>query len=129
MSYSGQCVTVADITFSHPAGGTGVAQTFQFRYEFNTLTLYGLNTRTTYVIFTRPRGSASLVHAIISGTNFNYGNKSTPMTTCQQGALSVTTTNYSFLAQDAILVRNEGRATIESFVFTDIVTFLFFNYT
>lgn len=123
-NYSGQCLTVDNIIFTNPAGVSGVAQSFQFRYEFNTITLFGLNTLTTYVILTRPRGTASIVHALVEA-----GHTKSVFNTCKKGSLTVSAPGYSFATTDAILLRTEGRVTIESFIFNDITTYMFFSYT
>lgn len=128
-TYPGQCVTVANVTFSHPGGGTGVAQAFQYRYEFNTIRLFGLNDNTTYLLMTRPLGTASLVHTIISGINLTRGSKSRLVGGCVQGGLTVSAPGFSITINNAILVRTEGRVSIESFSFNDVATYVFFEYT
>lgn len=124
--YSGQCVTADNVTFVNPAGSHGVAQSFQYRYDFASITLYGLNTTTSYLVLARPKGTASLVNALVEA-----GMQKTQFNTCLKGTLSVSAGNgsFQFSTPDAILVRTEGRITIESFVFNDISTYMFFSYT
>jgi hypothetical protein len=128
--YSGQCVTVENVTINSNIFGTGVAQAFQFRYEFGIVRLFGLNTKKTFVVMTRPVGSGSIVHAVIAGS-YAEGQKTPALTACKQGNVNITAYggNWSFSTNDAILVRTEGRITIESFTFNDTASFLFFNYT
>ncbi|MEM2003813.1 MAG: hypothetical protein QXQ37_04085 [Nitrososphaerota archaeon] len=130
-TYSGQPIVVTDVVFSHPAGGQGVAQAFQYRYEFNTIRLFGLNTPVTFMIFTRPLGTASFVHVVLYGENFNYGRKNNTLISNLgvKGPLTVSSNNFNFTATDAIFVRAEGRITIESFSFNEVAVFVFFNYT
>lgn len=128
-SYKGECYTVDKITISGPGIDMGVAQVFNYRYEFKLSTLYGLNTLSTYVIFTRPNGVALAAHAITGGSA--AAGKPTKYSLCSKGNLVVTGigSGASFSCSDAILARVEGKVTVENFIFFDSISWIFFNYT
>ena len=128
-NYKGECFTVDKVTITGPGVNLGVAQGFSYRYEFKLSTLYGLNTLSTYVVFTRPNGVAAAVHVIVGGSGAMGG--LTKYSICNKGALSVSGTgiNASFSSPDAILARTEGKITVDNFLFVDNVSWIFFNYS
>lgn len=126
-TYPSSCITVNDVQFTTDLmpGGLGLAQQFQYRYEIRLSQLIGLNKLDVILVYSRPTGQGHLVHTLTQGI------KPTEFVPCKKGSFKISggISGLKLNIQDAYISRVEGRVTVENFVFIDIVSFLFFNYT
>lgn len=126
-TYPSSCITVNEVVFTSDfmPDGLGLAQQLQYRYEFRVAPLYGLNKLDILLVYSRPSGQGSLAHVLTSGS------KPFVLQPCKKGSLKISggVSGVKLHLQDTYLIRAEGRLTTENFVYIDIITFLFFNYT